>query len=437
MTVPVQELQRARRLVEARLGREPQDMLEAAVVLEAWAGVPAQTALETARVLMPVVPAEARTSVSKRQPARPRSGVVVEGAAFVVTVLAIALWAAPLATALGADVVERALKLALPLTLALQWGLRSRYLGRPKGLLEFARHPGVIVLGAGAIFVVPTLALGASGALAGLVTLTWTGGTVLIRRGWYGAYGAIVAGATPAMLLLPAVDVLAATAALTAAAVAIALRPGAEGDPASPGRLTRAAAGALIGGGLGILLVADTSVTWTAGTVPALALLPSTIASLWAGHRLWTLELLIPRAVTGVAVGAPASRRLARAPVACLLGSISRLVWLTAALSAALLLTPWLHSSPSRVGLLVGFGLLALATLLASLLESLGRSHWAIAGVFAGVATELLVRLDGPPPFAGAPLVAGAAMAVAVLLPLSFALLARPARTLATALWIT
>ena len=42
-----------------------------------------------------------------------------------------------------------------------------------------------------------------------------------------------------------------------------------------------------------------------------------------------------------------------------------------------------------------------------------------------------------PATFAGAPLVAGAAVGVLVLLPPVVALLARPARTLATALWIT
>jgi hypothetical protein len=352
---------------------------------------------------------------------------VLEGTAFVVTVLAIALWAAPLATALGAPVVEHALKLALPLTLALQWGLRSRYFGRPKGLLEFARHRAAIALGAVAILALPALALGESGALAGMLTLTWTAGTVLIRRRWYAVYGLIVAAATPAMLVLPAVPVLAAATALTVAAVALALRPGAPGDPAAPGRWTRAGAGALIGAGIGLLLVSDASVTWTAGSIPALALLPSTIASLWAGHRLWTLEHLIPHAVTGVAVG---TRVSGRAPLAGLLGSISRLVLLTAALSAALVL----YAGPSRAGLLAAFGLLALATLLASLLESLGRAHWAAVGVLAGVATELVVPVDA---FPGAPLTAGAAVAVLVLLGPVLALLARPARTLATALWIT
>ena len=54
-----------RLIVEARLGRRPQDMLEAAVVLEAWAGVPAQRALEEARALMPEVPGEPRPSIGR------------------------------------------------------------------------------------------------------------------------------------------------------------------------------------------------------------------------------------------------------------------------------------------------------------------------------------------------------------------------------------
>jgi hypothetical protein len=436
--VSTAELERSRSLVRARLGRDPQDMLEAAVVLEAWAGIPAQRALDTGRELMPAVPAEPLVSVSKAAPPRPRKGVVLEGTAFVATVLAIALWAVPLANDLGAQVVEQALRLALPLTLALQWGLRSRYLGRPGGLLTLARQPLALMVGAAALVALPTAAFGLGGLVAGLLSVTWTGGTLLIRRRWYAVYAVIVAVATPAIFTLPAGLVLAGTATLTALAVAVALRPGASGDPAAPGRWTRACTGALIGAGVGVLIVSDPSVSWTAGTSPALALLPSTIASLWAGHRLWTLEHLIPRAVAGVPVtpdlkGSDPFRL--RGPLGALFGSVSRLVWLTAALSVALVLTPWMHSG--RGGLLTGFGLLALATLLASLLEALGRAPVAVVGVGAAVAAELLVRWDGAVPFAGAPLTAGAAVGVLVLLPPVLALLARPARTLATAMWIT
>src|SRR4051794_12801938 len=124
---------RARRLVEARLGRPPQDALEAAVVLEAWAGVPAQRALETARALMAgqsAAPAPSRAAPAAR--ARPPRQLR-EGFSFVVAVAAIALWAAPLASALGAGVVRDALVVALPVTLGLQWGLVARHLGRPSG----------------------------------------------------------------------------------------------------------------------------------------------------------------------------------------------------------------------------------------------------------------------------------------------------------------
>ena len=61
---------------------------------------------------------------------------------------------------------------------------------------------------------------------------------ILIRRGWYAVYGLLVLAATPAMLLLAPVPVLAAAATLTVLAVVFALRPGAPGDPASPGRWT-------------------------------------------------------------------------------------------------------------------------------------------------------------------------------------------------------
>jgi hypothetical protein len=58
---------------------------------------------------------------------------LVPGAAFIVTVIAIACCAAPLAASLGGGVVDRGLMLALPLMLALQWGLQSRYLNHPQG----------------------------------------------------------------------------------------------------------------------------------------------------------------------------------------------------------------------------------------------------------------------------------------------------------------
>jgi hypothetical protein len=450
-------------IVEARLGRAPQDMLEAAVVLEAWAGVPAQRALETGAALMPRELGAPRRSVAVLPPVARRPEALLEACAFVVSVLAIALWAAPLVAALGVPVVTRALTLALPLTLALQWGLRSRYLSRPRGLAALSRARGGLALAALAVAAAPSLLLAEAGAVAGLLTITWTGGTVLMRRGWAAVYAAIVLAATVPMAAgLPPLAVLAVTAGVTAAVVAAALRGRSGEARVSGGRWGRAAVCALLGAGLGAMLVADRSLGWGAGASPALALLPSTIAGVWAGLRIWRLDDAIPRALAGIPAVAPRApvpvlravprldsapsapavdaaprpepaspateRRALRAPLRTFLGALARLLGgaaLGSVVVAALV--------PVGAGVLAAFALLALATLLVSMLESMGRTGFAVLGIACAVAAELAVPGR---PFAGAGLAAGAAAGVLVLLPAAAAPLLRPARTLATSLWI-
>ena len=91
-------------------------MLEAAVVLEAWVGVPAGGALDAGRRIV-------KRTTSARRPSRgvldraPRpEGLALEAIAFVASMIAIACWAAPLSDALGGrGSRERALLIALPL----------------------------------------------------------------------------------------------------------------------------------------------------------------------------------------------------------------------------------------------------------------------------------------------------------------------------------
>ena len=425
-------------IVEARLGRPPQDMLEAAVVLEAWAGVPAQSALATARALMTGAPRTPQPSVGRLPSPSVKQAGLLPGAAFIVTVIAIACWAAPLAASLGGGVVERGLMLALPLTLALQWGLQSRYLNHPQGLAQLAARRGALLLGAGALVVVPAAVLGLAGVLAGLLTVTWTGGTLLVGCRRPVAYAVTVLAATPAMIAgVEVMAVLAAVAALTTVALALALRALAAPARATPGRWERAVAAGAIGTGLGLMLVLDRSVGFAEGAVPALALLPSTVASAWGGHHLRDLEQAIPRAVSGIAASDVYAPGAAWPPFRVLLGALGRLLALAAALSAVLLvLTPWLGASARSASMLVGFGLIALATLLVSLLEAMGRGIWALSAVVCAAAAEAAVRLAGSEPFAGTGLVIGGALAVVLVLPAVIGQLIAPARTLATALWI-
>jgi hypothetical protein len=434
------EPQDARLLVEARLGRAPQDMLEAAVVLEAWAGVAAQTALVAASVAMPVEPASPQPSAGRLPRHREGDRVLADGAAFLVCVVAIACWAAPLTSGMGVTAVERGLALALPLTLALQRLLGSRFLDRPQGIAQLAPHRGLLLAGAAAVLLIPMLALGAGGTLAGLLTISWTGGTILIRRGWPAVYVAIVGLATAAMVAgAQALDVVAVAAAATMIAVGLALAPSRTGPPTrqSLGRGEPVAVAAAIGVGLGVVLVLDRSVSWTSGALPALALVPSTVAALLAGHHLRRLAWTIPRALLGVAATGAEAGRPGRAPTGVLLGALIRLLVLSAVLSAGLLwLSPWLGASARAAGVLVGFALVALASMVVGLLESLGRGRWALVAVACGASAEALVAIGEVRPFAGVGLVVGGGVIAVLALPVVAALLRRPASTLATALWI-
>ena len=189
---------------------------------------------------------------------------------------------------------------------------------------------------------------------------------------------------------------------------------------------------------MGLLLVADPTVSWAGGAAAALALLPSAAGALWAGRRLWSWPARSRTrwpdarwrgaATRRRAAGALAGGRSPRARGVCAASCADR-----RRLGRLLVLIP---AGPGRAGVLAGFGVVALATLLVGLLESLGRPSLAAVGVAAGLAAELLVRLLGAP-FAGAALLAGGTLAVLVLVPGVLVLLARPARTLATTLWIT
>jgi hypothetical protein len=435
LLVPLPEPRRARQIVEARLGRPPQDMLEAAVVLEAWAGMPAEGALAAGRSVMPVRPAAPQASAGHVPRSGGREGVFAEGVAFVVVVAAIACWAAPLTDALGAHVVGRALTLALPVTIALQWALRSRYLARPDGPAELAAVRGA-VLGLALLAGGAAIALGPAATLAALLTVIWTGGTILVRQKRTLAHVLTILAVTAALLLHePAATVLAAGAGAIVLAVVAALRglqPPASRPAPPPGRAVRAAA---MGAAVGLLLVLDRTVRWDDATVPALLLLPSAVAGFWAGLHLRRLGRAIPAAVRGRPASAARGRRAPSGPLRVLGGAVARLLGGCALLSLVpLVLAPWWTADDGS--LLAGFGLVALATLLVSLADALGRGRWALGALVCAAAAEAVVSSRVPDLAVGGGLVVGGACVIALLLPVVLLLLSRPATTLATALWI-
>lgn len=429
----------AAELVRARLGRDPQDMFEAAVVLEAWSGIDADGALQRGRAMVETMPAQRVVSASVADRAEPHPGFAAEAIAFVVAILAITWWAQPLAALLGADVVEHALRIALPVTLALQWALGSGYLSRPQGLAALARHRWVLAAGASAVAVLPWVVAGTAGALGSALILTWTSGAILIRRRWAGAYVVIVTAATTVIVLGgPADVVVGATAALSSAAVVAGLAT-VSADPASAaGGGIRTLLCAAIGGGLGVMLVADPSIDWSAGRIAALALLPSTIAGLWSGYHLWGFQHALVRSLCGRSVGAEGAGLRDGAPVRIVGGAIARLLVGCAVLSAALWAGLRLAGEePVALSVLLALALMALGTLLLSFLTSVGRTAWGLVAVALALGVELALAIGGPlgqePADA---LLLGGAVLVAGCLPPAIASLSRPEATLATVLWI-
>lgn len=437
MTVPRLTHEEAGGIVGARLGRPPQDLLEAAVVLEAWGGVPSEAALALdPAILPPCVTPEERTGWEAAEDEGRRS-VVAEAVGLLVAIVAVATWAGPLSRQLGATTLEHALRVALPLTLGLQWMVRSRYLGRPGGLRCLAEERGRVLLVA--VTVLLALALvPRAGPLAAVLVLIWVGGTLLARRGWELLYAALVAGEALALgAHTPAARSLLVLAAVVVCLCAIAVATTRGPLPETPGRLRRALAAGGIGLLLGCLLVGDQSLGWGVhGAFPGLALAPSVIGGLWGGYHLWQFHAAVPRALRGLPL-AQASARIPGGPaMRILMGSLARLVGATTVLSLLVLAAgPWTRGA-DRAGLFVAFGSAALVCLFVGLHESLGYVRWAFAAAIVALVVELAIDrwVHAPPP--GLALsVAGAVGALVALAPL-LRRLRSPGRMLATALWI-
>jgi hypothetical protein len=426
-------------VVEARLGRPPQDLLEAVVVLEAWGGVPTLSAFGVGgAVLAPEARLAADPHVRSAPPAEgERESVVAESIALLVAILAIAAWAGPLSRALGPAVLQRALELALPLTLALQWLLRSRYLSRRAGLrcLLEDRVPLALLAAAiaGGLALLPR-----SGPIAGAFVAIWVAGTLIARRGWGLAYAALVLGEAVALVHgAPARGSLAILAGVTLLGAVLAIWTSGAASEEELGRLGRALAAAAIGGLLGGMLVADTSLGWgVRGAFPALALVPSVAGSCWGGFHLWQFHEAIPRGLRGVPL-ARASERIARGPAARIVaGALVRLVGVTVLLSLVVIGAGEWTRGTDRASLFVAFGCAALVCLFVSLHESLGFLRLAFVSAAAALAVELAARRWLPAQQPGTALIAGATVGtVLALAPLTLRLRSS-GRLLGTALWI-
>ena len=428
----------AEAVLDARLGRQARDVLEATVVLEAWTGRPAKRAMASARRLVSFDGPSLR-AMSDLDPFDDSSqhSVVAEGITLVLLILSVAAWASPISKQLGPNVLSDAIRVALPMAVALQWGLRSRYLSRPEGLECLARDRASVLLFL-LLVDLPLLWFHPWGAVAAMLVPVWVGGTVLTMRGWGLLYAGVLVIGTVAMGR--AVDpyiVLGSLAAITLLLCFAAVGSVQRRTDLRSGAMRRAVLAGLIGGFIGALLVADPSLGWGVhGLHPAIALLPSAIGSFWGGYYLWNFYDAVPRGLRGVPLKGASRIALSDPAMSIFVGGIARLVGATIVLSAVVIALGQWTNGTDDLSVFVAFGLVGLVCLLVGLLEAFSLHRAALIATAAALATELAWRSAIHPHVAGGALVAGAAVGVILSLPVLLVRLARSGGVLATTLWI-
>ena len=430
--------EQAAQLVGDALGRPPQDELEAAVVLEAWGGVPTSEGLRLAaeanaairRIPTPLRGADDKLELPEEKVRRAAAGVAV-----LIAIIAMAAWAVPLSETYGGANVANAWRIALPITLALQSWFTVRHASQ-RGLGSMPGHRVEYVhLSLTAIALVSLLPA-PSGPLAALFVMTWSTGAVLVQRGWFVSF-AMVNGAVAVALLAGVEPVLAlgiAMAGMTIAAYVATL--GYKQDLVVPGPNARASLVGVTGALLGVILVIDPSIEWNAaGYVPVLALIPALVGNVWAStylSRLWSEipQYLLEYSVSSdsTAVGRLAWRVVPRA--------LYRFVGAAVPLSIVVLLIISRTGVPTDriVLLLLGLATAMIASLGIVLLDVFGRQVWAFVATAAGCASALLLVMTGSYPFPGAALMLGALVTLALSAnPIRLAL-NQPDRTLGSAM---
>jgi hypothetical protein len=431
----------AEAVLEARLGRPARDMLEATVVLEAWTGRPAQSAMSAARnlVTLDAPPVRSLSSVDPFGDGD-QTSVVAEGVTLVLLIVTIAAWATPISKHLGPNVLSHAIRVALPIAVALQWGLRSRYLGRPHGIALLARDGLGFWAALLLVIDVPLVLRPPWGPVAAMLVPIWVGGAILIRRGWGLIYAVVLVVATVAMIenVAPPDLMLGILTAITLLMCFAAVRSRRkQSTSARAGSVSRALMASLIGGVLGALLVADPSLGWGVhGAYPAVALVPSVIGSYWGGYYLWHFYEAVPRGLRGVSLKGAGGLGLADPAMSIFVGALVRLVGATAVLSALVIVLSDAFKGTDSVSVFIAFGCAGTASMLIGMLEAFSLQAAALIAATAALATEIALTQLVHPHAPGASLAIGATVGVVLTLPPLLVRLARSGRVLATTLWI-
>ena len=387
-------------LVLAKLDRAPQDPLHAAVVLEAWAGQPSTTTLDTARR---IDAASIPPMGPSLRPVPVDSLLDIREFTVLVTVLAsVFLWLPALRDLLGADTTSTAMAWALPIALGIDRGLRVRYLGT--GHIQTI-NPAMWVLNGGAVLALGVAWMVSDAALIGAsLAIIWGYAGVLAIRLWPLAYINVVIGV--ASWLYFDGDVVVgltggAVAVLAVTTVAVVTTPSERRIPETFWVTTAAA---ITGASAGVLLTSErdlwTDRSWWLGA----AVLLVSLSGWWASARITQLWVELPSQLASVSIEEERSEWGGLVVSSAVAGALSRVVLPTYVLLLALVVM-----GEAGAAILVGaFAMFSVAMLLLGLVVA--TKHWFEAAVVSLAAAAVAVLIPGD--VTGLPMLTGAAVAV-------------------------
>ncbi|HKP18968.1 MAG TPA: hypothetical protein VJT84_10840 [Gaiellaceae bacterium] len=377
-------------VIESRLGRAPQDMLEAAVVLEAWGGLRAEEALATAADTMsvPMPSAPANDGPVEDEPV---TRTPIDALAMLLCFLTVVLWTEPLQRTLGGAGLMRALDVAVPAAIAFQWLFAARFPtdGFFRQRLFFDRR----VLLTTALAGVAAAAAGGTPYLVGAeLAGVWVATALALRARPVCTVlllGALTAGLYRFEDARPSLGL--AFAGLIA--VLASALPRGVSSTLYRGRPWRVALPAgVLGLSLAALLLSDRSVALDAhARALALVLLPSSLAAFWGGWHMSAIWNAIPRALRGSALEAPVHRSF-RNPVASLAGgALLRVVGTVSVLMPLAVFGGRLigeHTATAATA--VALSLYAVVAVGAALLDAIERTRLAVIAVGSGIVVSVV-----------------------------------------------
>lgn len=387
-------------LVLAKLDRPPQDPLHAAVVLEAWAGQPsAKTLHDTEQMDAAKIPMMGPSL----RPVPVDNLIDIKEFTVLITVLAsVFLWMPALRDLLGADTVSTTMAWALPIALAIDRGLRVRYLAT--GHVQTI-NPAMWGLNGVALAVLGTAWLISDAAQIGAsLAIIWGYAGVLAIRKWPLAYINVVI-AVASWLYFDGGVVIGLTigaAAVLAATTAAVLTTSSEQRIPETFWITLAAA--ITGASAGVLLTSErdlwTDRSWWLGA----AVLLVSLSGWWASARITQLWVELPSQLASVSIDDDRRQWGGLVVSSAVAGALSRVV-----LPTYVLLLTLVVIGETGAAILVGaFAMFSVSMLLLGLVVA--TKHWFEASAASVLAAAVAVVMPGD--VTGLPMLTGAAVAV-------------------------